>query len=96
MPLIEQNSLSIEQVTAVLNSKHVLSPSKDISELKNAFQIYYRLNKLTPYSIDDFLLARSICLFIRFYMSIVKANTVFWYNFLEKYWLMSYFTGSIP
>ena len=33
---IEQNTLSLEQVTAVLNGKHVLAPPKDIAEVKNA------------------------------------------------------------
>ena len=30
---IEQNTLSLEQVTAVLNGKHVLAPPKDIAEV---------------------------------------------------------------
>lgn len=37
---IEQNTLSLEQVTAVLNGKHVLAPPKDIAEVKNAYEIY--------------------------------------------------------
>ena len=31
---IEQNTLSLEQVTAVLNGKHVLAPPKDIAEVR--------------------------------------------------------------
>lgn len=31
---IEQNTLSLEQVTAVLNGKHVIAPSVDIVEVK--------------------------------------------------------------
>lgn len=57
---IEQNTLSLEQVTAVLNGKHVLAPSKDIAEVKNAYEIYERLDRLDPYSIDDLLLAHGI------------------------------------
>ena len=34
---IEQNSLSLEQVTAVLSGKRVLAPPKDIAEVKNAY-----------------------------------------------------------
>ena len=45
---IEQNTLSLEQVTAVLNGKHVLAPPKDIAEVKNAYEIYERLDKLDP------------------------------------------------
>lgn len=37
---IEQNTLSMEQVTAVLNGKRVIAPPKDIAEVKNAYEIY--------------------------------------------------------
>ena len=57
---IEQNTLSLEQVTAVLNGKHVLAPPKDIAEVKNAYEIYERLDELDPYSIDDLLTAHGI------------------------------------
>ena len=57
---IEQNALSLEQVTAVLNGKQVLAPPKDIAEVKNAFEIYERLDELDPYSVDDLLTAHGI------------------------------------
>lgn len=57
---IEQNTLSIEQVTAVLNGKTVLAPPKDIAEVKNAYEIYERLDELNPYSVDDLLTAHGI------------------------------------
>ena len=57
---IEQNTLSIEQVTAVLNGKHILAPPKDIAEVKNAYEIYDKLEQLDPYSIDDLLMAHEI------------------------------------
>ena len=57
---IEQNTLSLEQVTAVLNGKHVLAPPKDIAEVKNAFEIYERLDELDPYSVEDLLTAHGI------------------------------------
>ena len=57
---IEQNTLSIEQVTAVLNGKHVLAPPKDITEVKNAYEIYERLDTLDPYSVDDLLTAHGV------------------------------------
>ena len=65
---IEQNTLSLEQVTAVLNGKHVLAPPKDIAEVKNAYEIYDRLDELDPYSVDDLLTALRrcfICVFIQ-------------------------------
>lgn len=57
---IEQNTLSLEQVTAVLTGKHVLAPPKDIAEVKNAYEIYERLDELDPYSADDLLTAHGI------------------------------------
>ena len=57
---IEQNTLSIEQVTAVLGGKQVLAPPKDIAEVKNAYEIYERMDELGPYSIDALLTAHGI------------------------------------
>ena len=57
---IEQNTLTLEQVTAVLNGKQVLAPPKDIAEVKNAYEIYERLDELDPYSVDDLLIAHGI------------------------------------
>ena len=57
---IGQNTLSFEQVTAVLNGKRVLAPPKDIAEVKNAYEIYERLDELDPYSIHDLLMAHGM------------------------------------
>ena len=57
---IEQNTLSLEQVTAVLSGKRVLAPPKDIAEVKNAYEVYDHLTELNPYSIDDLLFAHRI------------------------------------
>lgn len=57
---IEQNTLSLEQVTAVLNGKQILAPPKDIAEVKNAYEIYDRLDELDPYSLTDLLTAHGI------------------------------------
>ncbi|MBQ3518454.1 MAG: Fic family protein [Clostridia bacterium] len=57
---IEQNSLSTKQITAVLNGKTVLAPPKDIEEVKNAYEIYERMDELNPYSVDHLLLAHGI------------------------------------
>ncbi len=51
---IENNALTPEQVTAVLNGKHIIAPPKDITEVKNAYEIYELLDTLDPYSINDF------------------------------------------
>ena len=57
---IEQNTLTLEQVTAVLNGKQVLAPPKNIAEVKNAYEIYERLDELNPFSVDDLLTAHGI------------------------------------
>lgn len=57
---IEQNTLDIEQVTAVLSGKRVIAPPKDIVEVQNAYEIYDNMDKLNPYSIDDLLKAHSV------------------------------------
>lgn len=57
---IEQNTLTIEEVTAVINGKHVLAPPKDIEEVKNAYEIYENMELLNPYSCEDLLKAHSV------------------------------------
>ncbi len=57
---IEQNTLTLEQVTAVINGKRVLAPQKDITEVQNAHEIYEHLEALDPYSVDDLLKAHGV------------------------------------
>lgn len=57
---IEQNTLDIEQVTAVLSGKRVIASPKDIAEVQNAYEIYDNMDKFNPYSIDDILKAHSV------------------------------------
>jgi Fic family protein len=57
---IEQNTLTLEQVTAVLNGKQVIAPPKDITEVKNAYEIYEMMDSLNPYSVDDLLSAHEV------------------------------------
>ena len=45
---IEQNTLSLEQVTAVLNDKLVIAPPKDIAEVKNTYEMYEVMGSLNP------------------------------------------------
>lgn len=52
--VIEQNALSIEQVTAVLNGKRIIAPPKDIAEIQNVYEIYDCMDTLNPYSIDAY------------------------------------------
>ena len=57
---IEQNPLSLEQVTAVLSGKRIIAPPKDIAEVKNAYEIYEMMGSLDPYSVDDLLTAHGV------------------------------------
>ena len=57
---IEQNTLTLEQVTAILNGKRVIGPPKDIAEAKNAYEIYEMMDQLDPYSVDDLLNAHAV------------------------------------
>lgn len=45
---IEGNTLSIEQITAIVENKSVLGPQKDILEVKNAIVVYDKLNEFNP------------------------------------------------
>lgn len=54
---IEANSLTIEQVTAIIEGKKVLGHPKDIREVKNAYDAYDEMMHYNPYSIKDFLKA---------------------------------------
>lgn len=57
---IEQNTLTLEQVTDVINGKTILGPPQDIREVKNAYEAYERMSTLDPYSIKNLLLAHEI------------------------------------
>ncbi|MBQ9519833.1 MAG: Fic family protein [Firmicutes bacterium] len=57
---IENNVLTLEQVSAVIDGKRILAPPKDIREVQNAYEAYERLSSLDPYSLDDLLLAHSV------------------------------------
>jgi len=54
---IENNPLSIEQVTAIINGKRILGNPKDIREVENAYEAYDKILNFDPTSVDDFLLA---------------------------------------
>ena len=52
---IENNTLSIEQVTDVIDGKRVLGPEEDIVAVKNAKEAYLMLESINPYSLQDLL-----------------------------------------
>ncbi len=57
---IENNSLSIEQITAIVDGKKVFGPPNEIREVKNAIQAYDLLLNLNPYEEKDLLKAHSL------------------------------------
>ena len=57
---IEQNTLSLDQVSDIIDGKRVLGPPQDIREVKNAYEAYEYLSDLDPYDIDNLLLAHKI------------------------------------
>ena len=57
---IENNTLSIEQVTDVIDGKRVLGPEEDILAVKNANKAYKQLENINPYKIEDLLKVHKI------------------------------------
>lgn len=57
---IENNSLSLDQVTDIINGKRILGAPDEICEVKNAFEAYNKLLEMNPYSIKDMLLAHKV------------------------------------
>lgn len=57
---IEGNTMSVEQVTALINNKRVLAPEKDILEVKNAIATYEQIDSFKPYSLKSLLKAHKL------------------------------------
>jgi Fic family protein len=57
---IEGNTLSIEQVTAVIENKRVIAPQKDILEVKNAIKVYDAFQSFNALSLPSFLKAHAL------------------------------------
>ncbi|MBN9312476.1 MAG: cell filamentation protein Fic [Chryseobacterium sp. 39-10] len=59
---IEGNTLTEEQIIAILENKRVVGPEKDILEVLNALEVYKNINKLKPDNEKDFLNAHKLLL----------------------------------
>ena len=57
---IENNSLSLKQITAIIDGKHVLGNPNEIQEVKNSIQAYDLLLSLNPYQEKDLLKAHKL------------------------------------
>ena len=51
---LENNTLSVEQITAVLDGKKVIGHPREIQEVFNAFAVYDRMREFSPSSEIDF------------------------------------------
>jgi len=54
---IEGNTLTTDQITAILDGKPVIAPINEIQEIRNAIKAYELLETLNPNSLDDLLKA---------------------------------------
>ena len=57
---IEGNTLTEEQVTALIEGKHIIAPVKEVQEVKNAIQAYEQCLSLNPYKKEDLLIAHKL------------------------------------
>ncbi|WP_339717135.1 Fic family protein [Cyclobacterium amurskyense] len=57
---IEGNTLTIEQITAIVENRRVIGPKKDILEVKNAIVVYDYLDNLNPNSFASFCEAHGL------------------------------------
>jgi Fic family protein len=56
---IEGNTLTEDQITALIENKRVVGPEKDVIEVLNAIKVYNELNNYTLYAEKDFLKAHA-------------------------------------
>ena len=59
---IENNSLTLDQVTSVIAGKRVLGPQREIQEVKNAFAAYEAMPSWKPTALKDLLAAHRLML----------------------------------
>lgn len=57
---IENNTLSLEQVTDIIDGKPVIGPPRDIQEVKGAVAAYENMDAWTPHSLKDLLAAHAM------------------------------------
>ena len=57
---IEGNTLTVDQVTDIINNKRVVGPKKDILEVKNAIKVYDLLQEYEPESLKSLFKAHKI------------------------------------
>ena len=82
---IEGNTLTVEQITDLINNKRVIAPQKDIVEVKNAIELYSKLNEFNAYEIDSLCRAHGLLMntlienagqFRKTAVGIIKGNNI--------------------
>jgi Fic family protein len=58
--VIEGNALTLDQATDIINGKRVIGPAKDILEIKNANELYCRMDDFDPLKEKDLLHAHEV------------------------------------
>lgn len=57
---IEGNTLTFDEVTAVIDGKRVVAPEREVLEVRQTFAAYAALDEMNPLSFDDLLKAHGI------------------------------------
>jgi len=57
---IEGNTLTVEQITDLINNVRVLAPQKDILEVKNAIEVYSKINEFDTYKLKSLCKAHGL------------------------------------
>jgi Fic family protein len=60
---LEGNTLTEEQITAIIEKKRVIGPEKDILEVMNAVKVYELFDELNPFSMTSYLKAHKILMY---------------------------------
>jgi Fic family protein len=57
---IEGNTLSIEQITDIINGKRIIGNPREIREVKNAYDAYEQILTFNPFNVNDLLRAHKL------------------------------------
>jgi len=57
---IENNTLTLDQVTDIIDGKRIIGPPDEILEVQNAYAAYNKLKDIDPYEMQDMLRAHKV------------------------------------
>ena len=82
---IEGNTLNEEQVTALLNGKHVVVPAKEVQKVRNAITAYDSFMDFNPYNYKDLLKAHGLLAEWNSVFAHLPVENMIWENQAEYY-----------